>query len=250
RSASTSRRGTARSSRSRSSSPTRAPAPRCARSWTSARSATAYAATSRCVSPSARKCRTATPAPWPCCGRNEAPAAGAGPDRPPPHRVSGRQVNQEGEGGPPTISRMISLEVPRERALLVGAPDKTIEPGTAADHREELARLADTAGAVVVGTLQQRLDAPHPKYYIGEGKALELRERVLETDAGLVIFDEQLTPAQGKNLETLLGTRVMDRSELILDIFATRARTSEAKMQVELAQLEYLLPRLKRMWTH
>jgi GTP-binding protein HflX len=140
--------------------------------------------------------------------------------------------------------------VPRERALLVGAPSKDIEPEVAAEHLEELARLADTAGAVVVGTLRQRLDAPHPKYYIGEGKALELRERVLETGATLVIFDEQLTPAQGKNLETLLGTRVMDRSELILDIFATRARTAEAKMQVELAQLEYMLPRLRRMWTH
>ena len=145
---------------------------------------------------------------------------------------------------------MISLEVPRERALLVGAPGKDIEPDVAAEHLAELARLADTAGAVVVGTLRQRLDAPHPKYYIGEGKALELRERVLETGATLVIFDEQLTPAQGKNLETLVGTRVMDRSELILDIFATRARTAEAKMQVELAQLEYMLPRLKRMWTH
>ncbi|MFO7260017.1 MAG: GTPase HflX [bacterium] len=140
--------------------------------------------------------------------------------------------------------------MPRERALLVGAPSKDIEPEVAAEHLEELARLADTAGAVVVGTLRQRLDAPHPKYYIGEGKALELRERVLETGATLVIFDEQLTPAQGKNLETLLGTRVMDRSELILDIFATRARTAEAKMQVELAQLEYMLPRLRRMWTH
>ncbi len=145
---------------------------------------------------------------------------------------------------------MISLEVPQERALLVGAPGKDIEPDVAADHLEELARLADTAGAIVVGTLRQRLDAPHPKYYIGEGKALELRERVHETGASLVIFDEQLSPAQGKNLETLLGARVMDRSELILDIFATRARTAEAKMQVELAQLEYMLPRLKRMWTH
>ena len=145
---------------------------------------------------------------------------------------------------------MISLEVPQERALLAGAPGKDIEPDVAADHLEELARLADTAGAIVVGTLRQRLDAPHPKYYIGEGKALELRERVHETGASLVIFDEQLSPAQGKNLETLLGARVMDRSELILDIFATRARTAEAKMQVELAQLEYMLPRLKRMWTH
>jgi GTPase len=120
----------------------------------------------------------------------------------------------------------------------------------AEEHLEELARLADTAGADVVGTLQQRLDSPHPKYYIGEGKVTELRELIGETGASLVIFDEELTPAQSKNLEESLKTRLVDRAELILDIFATRARTSEAQMQVELAQLEYMLPRLKRMWTH
>jgi GTPase len=102
----------------------------------------------------------------------------------------------------------------------------------------------------VVGTLQQRLDSPHPKYYLGEGKVTELRELATELGATLVIFDEELAPSQGKNLEDALKTRVMDRAELILDIFATRARSSEAQMQVELAQLEYMLPRLKRMWTH
>jgi GTP-binding protein HflX len=101
-----------------------------------------------------------------------------------------------------------------------------------------------------VGSLVQRLDAPHPRYYLGEGKAEELRDEVKEAGATLVISDEELSPAQGKNLEQLLGTRVMDRAELILDIFATRARTSEARMQVELAQLQYLLPRLTRMWAH
>lgn len=120
----------------------------------------------------------------------------------------------------------------------------------AAEHLEELARLADTAGAQVAGTLRQRLDAPHPKYFIGEGKAHELKELIRAIEAELVIFDDELTPAQGKNLEDLLGTRVMDRTELILDIFATRARSAEARMQVELAQLQYMLPRLKRMWTH
>jgi GTPase len=118
------------------------------------------------------------------------------------------------------------------------------------EHLVELERLADTAGARVVGSLQQRLDSPHPKYYIGEGKVTELRDLVAARGATLVIFDEELSPAQGKNLEDGLKTRVMDRAELILDIFATRARTSEAQMQVELAQLEYMLPRLKRMWTH
>lgn len=123
-------------------------------------------------------------------------------------------------------------------------------PRAAEEHLHELSRLADTAGAVVVGTLLQRLDTPHPKYYIGEGKVAELKELVRATDASLVIFDEELSPAQGKNLEDALKVRILDRAELILDIFATRARTSEAQMQVELAQLQYMLPRLKRMWTH
>lgn len=113
-----------------------------------------------------------------------------------------------------------------------------------------MARLADTAGAVVVGTLTQQLDRPHPGTYLGSGKVEELKLRIRELEATLVIFDDELTPAQGKNIELIVGTRVMDRAELILDIFATRARSSEARMQVELAQLEYLLPRLTRMWTH
>lgn len=145
---------------------------------------------------------------------------------------------------------MIELEQPQERAVLVAAPLKSVSPKLTDEHLEELQRLVDTAGADVAGTLTQRLDSPHPKYYIGEGKAEELRDLVADVDATLVIFDEELSPAQGKNLEVLLGTRVMDRAEVILDIFATRARTAEAKMQVELAQLQYMLPRLTRMWAH
>ncbi|HEY0305913.1 MAG TPA: GTPase HflX [Longimicrobiales bacterium] len=120
----------------------------------------------------------------------------------------------------------------------------------AEEHLNELAELADTAGATVVDRVRQRLDKPNPKFFVGEGKAEELKQAVQENQANLVIFDEELSPAQGKNLEDYVGTRVMDRAELILDIFATRARSSEAQMQVELAQLQYLLPRLKRMWTH
>jgi GTP-binding protein HflX len=137
-----------------------------------------------------------------------------------------------------------------ERAVLVGAPDRDLPKRLADEHLEELARLTDTAGCDVVGTVVQRVAQRHPRYYIGEGKAHEVAQAVRETGADLVIFDEELSPAQGKSLEELFGVRVMDRSELILDIFATRARSKEAKMQVELAQLEYLLPRLKRMWTH
>ena len=114
----------------------------------------------------------------------------------------------------------------------------------------ELADLADTAGATIAGELLQQIDRPNPGTYLGSGKIEELRDLVTTTGASLVIFDDELSPSQGKNIEDAIGTRVMDRAELILDIFATRARTAEAKMQVELAQLEYMLPRLTRMWTH
>lgn len=138
----------------------------------------------------------------------------------------------------------------RERVVLAAAPAGRRPHGRTEADLEELARLTDTAGGVVAGTMVQRTSAPQPRYYLGSGKARELAAMVEERDAGLVVFDDELTPAQGSNLETLLGVRVMDRAELILDIFATRARTYEARMQVELAQLQYLLPRLKRMWSH
>ncbi len=153
--------------------------------------------------------------------------------------------------GDRTISnRLIELEVPRERAILVGAPSKQELAQTTEEHIEELERLSDTAGVEVVGSLVQRLDSPHPKFYIGEGKAEELKMQVEAEGATLIIFDDELSPAQGRNLEKLVGTRLMDRAELILDIFATRARTAEARAQVELAQLQYLRPRLTRMWSH
>ena len=118
------------------------------------------------------------------------------------------------------------------------------------EHLEELERLTDTAGAVIVGEVTQLLDRPSAATYLGAGKIDELRRRVEETQATLVIFDDELSPSQAKNIEDAIGQRVVDRAELILDIFATRARSAEAKMQVELAQLEYTLPRLTRMWTH
>lgn len=150
-----------------------------------------------------------------------------------------------------TIARMISTEdTAGERALLVGTPSRHLPAALAEEHLNELARLADTAGAETVGCFSQRLEAPNPKYFIGEGKAKELKDEVVAARATVVLFDDELSPAQGKNLEDLLQVRVLDRAELILDIFAKRARTREAQMQVELAQLEYMLPRLKRMWTH
>ena len=118
------------------------------------------------------------------------------------------------------------------------------------DHLDELGRLADTAGAEVVGRTHQRVEAPTPTFYLGQGKVDELKGVLKDTGSTLLLFDEALSPVQGSSLEKALAVRVMDRTEVILDIFATRARSAEAKMQVELAQLQYLLPRLTRMWTH
>jgi len=115
------------------------------------------------------------------------------------------------------------------------------------EHLDELARLVDTAGAEVVGRITQQIQSPTPGFLIGEGKVEEVRLACAERNATLVIFDEELTPTQGANLERELKVRVMDRAEVI---FSTRARSHEAKLQVELAQLEYMLPRLTRMWTH
>jgi GTP-binding protein HflX len=146
---------------------------------------------------------------------------------------------------------MHEIQPPAERALLVGAPRRgTSDVVHSDEHLDELARLADTAGAVVVGRMVQRVQAPTPNLYLGEGKVDEVRRAAETARATLLLFDEELTPVQGKNLEQELNLRVMDRAELILDIFASRARSREARMQVELAQLEYLLPRLARMWVH
>jgi GTP-binding protein HflX len=149
------------------------------------------------------------------------------------------------------IRELINVQPPVERAILVAAPRKgSPEAEQLEEHLDELARLVDTAGAQIAGRLTQQVAAPNPGTLIGEGKVAELKSRVAALGATLAIFDEELSPVQGANLERELQVRVMDRAEVILDIFSTRARTAEAKLQVELAQLEYLLPRLTRMWSH
>lgn len=150
----------------------------------------------------------------------------------------------------------MALDIPREeltvrleRAFLVSVelPDR---PWLSDDPLEELRGLATTAGAHVVGGLTQKRQKINPGTYIGKGKLLELQEQSKAVDTDVIIFDNDLSPAQIRNLEKATQVKVLDRSELILDIFATRARTSEARLQVELAQLEYALPRLRQMWTH
>src|SRR5689334_5796959 len=146
---------------------------------------------------------------------------------------------------------MHSTTAPRDRAFLVGAEltgDRSL--WRAEDSLEELALLADTANLEVVGSIYQRLKRPFPKHFIGPGKAEEIAALRDELKYDLVVFDDELTPAQTRNLEETLKTRVLDRTGLILDIFATHARTHEGRIQVELAQYKYLLPRLRRQWTH
>lgn len=135
-----------------------------------------------------------------------------------------------------------------ERAILVSV----LLPGRKLDEEPlaELEGLATTAGAKVVGGMTQRRETPSPNAYLGSGKVDELKTLVDHFQADVVIFDNDLTPGQTRNLEKALGVKVLDRTELILDIFSTHAQTYEARLAVELAQLEYSLPRLKRMWTH
>lgn len=140
---------------------------------------------------------------------------------------------------------------PRERAFLVGADIRGENaPLPLEDSLAELALLADTAGVDSIGELTQRLDHPHPVTYIGPGKVEELKALAEETLADVIIFDDELSPRHQRELEKALNLRVIDRTALILDIFAQHARTSEGMLQVELAQYEYNLPRLTRAWTH
>jgi GTP-binding protein HflX len=140
-----------------------------------------------------------------------------------------------------------TLTVRKERAILVGA---WVRGSNGGDDLAELTALAESAGAVVVDRFQQRIRSIHPSTYIGQGKTLQLAGRVQRFKADVIIFDNDLSPAQIRELEKVVGVKVLDRSELILDIFATRAQTKQAKLQVELAQLEYTYPRLARMWSH
>lgn len=145
----------------------------------------------------------------------------------------------------------------RERAVLVGVIHQYQDEETLREYMDELEFLVDTAGGVSVKRFTQKLDRPHAGTFIGPGKILELQQYVEENEIDMVVFDDELTPSQLKNIERIFNpveydknVKILDRTNLILDIFAQRARTSHSRTQVELAQYQYLLPRLTRMWTH
>ncbi len=137
-----------------------------------------------------------------------------------------------------------------EKAVLIGVINNTQNESTVKDYLNELSFLTETAGGVVSKTFIQKVDSPNPKTFIGSGKIIEIQSYCKNNNIGSVIFDDELSPTQQLNLEKILKAKIIDRTGLILDIFAQRATTSYAKNQVELAQYQYLMPRLKGLWTH
>lgn len=150
------------------------------------------------------------------------------------------------------MEELKSIETPRDRAILVGLSSPRLDKKENADEESlrELEALVETAGGVSVGVVLQTLPSPNPRTFIGEGKVEEIRELVQGQEATMVIFDNDLSPSQMRVMTEEFGVQVLDRSGLILDIFAQRAKTKEGRLQVELAQYQYLLPRLVGMWTH
>ncbi len=148
------------------------------------------------------------------------------------------------------IEDNIITQEQNEKAVLVGLVTRTQDERKTDEYLDELAFLADTAGAEPVARFTQKLEYPNPRTYVGTGKLEELQRYVEENEIGLVIFDDELSPKQVANIEKELKVKILDRTSLILDIFAKRAQTATARTQVELAQYQYLLPRLTRMWTH
>lgn len=150
------------------------------------------------------------------------------------------------------MEELKTIETPRDRAILVGLSSPRLDKKENADEESlrELEALVETAGGVSVGVVLQTLPSPNPRTFIGEGKVEEIRELVQGQEATMVIFDNDLSPSQMRVMTEEFGVQVLDRSGLILDIFAQRAKTKEGRLQVELAQYQYLLPRLVGMWTH
>jgi len=144
----------------------------------------------------------------------------------------------------------MKTEIYEEKAVLVGVITQNQKEEKAREYLDELAFLAETAGASPEKLFFQRLEYPNPKTFVGPGKLIEIKNFVVENEIGVVIFDDELSPKQLRNIEAELQVLILDRTSLILDIFAKRAQTANAKTQVELAQCQYMLPRLTRLWTH
>ncbi|MDR1345963.1 MAG: GTPase HflX [Bacteroidales bacterium] len=142
------------------------------------------------------------------------------------------------------------VEIGEEKAILVGVATPSTPQERVAEYLDELAFLVETAGGVPVKKFMQNLPCPDPKTYLGSGKLNEMRDCIAENKIDIAVFDDELKPSQQRNIEQVLNCKVLDRTRLILDIFAKRAQTAHAKVQVELAQYQYLLPRLTGMWTH
>jgi GTPase len=148
------------------------------------------------------------------------------------------------------IEKPVSTDIREEMAVLVGVISQHQSQEEVEDFLRELAFLTETAGAIPVKNFIQRVDKPNPRTYIGSGKLAEIQEFIKIHNTDMVIFDDELSASQFRNIEKILGCRVIDRTNLILDIFAGRAQTAHARTQVELAQYQYLLPRLTGLWTH
>ena len=145
---------------------------------------------------------------------------------------------------------VLTDKILKEKAILIGITTSQEDKERIDEYLDELSFLVDTAGGIPVARFIQHLDKPNPKSFVGEGKLQEIRDFVKENHVDIAVFDEELSASQIRNIEKTLKCRILDRTNLILDIFASRAKTAHAKTQVELAQYEYLLPRLAGMWTH
>lgn len=153
------------------------------------------------------------------------------------------------------MKEFVISEVKAETAVLVGLITKEQDENKTKEYLDELEFLADTAGAITVKRFTQRVQGPNSVTYVGKGKLEEIKEYIVaeeeaERPIGMVIFDDELSPKQMRNIENELQVKILDRTSLILDIFAMRAQTANSKTQVELAQYRYMLPRLQRLWTH
>jgi len=148
------------------------------------------------------------------------------------------------------MPKNIDTSPKQETAVLIGVITLNQDENTVKEYLDELSFLLETAGGKELKRFTQKLERPHPNTFVGQGKIDEISHFVKENEVDVAVFDDELSPSQLRNIEKILNCKILDRNNLILDIFARRAKTAQSKTQVELAQLQYMLPRLSRMWTH